>query len=153
MVFFNMKYFSLNQFFFREAEHTNMNTSSVIGRLGRWAHHGGMQLVVFFKIKYFSLNHFFPQRCRAHKYEHKLKRHRPVGEVGLPPWGPPKLRWPFLPTESSLSWESGLGGGGPLLTTCSLHSGQLGNNINTQKIVWNGWHGGTMTGNKSWKLC
>ena len=39
-----MKYFSLNQFFFREAEHTNTNTSSVIGRLGRWAfHHGGLR--------------------------------------------------------------------------------------------------------------
>ena len=44
VVSFNMKYFSLNQFFLREAEHTNMNTSSVIGRLVRWAfHHGGLR--------------------------------------------------------------------------------------------------------------
>ena len=44
VISFNIKYFSLNQFFFREAEHTNTNTSSVIGRLGRWAfHHGGLR--------------------------------------------------------------------------------------------------------------
>ena len=66
-----------------------------------------MQLVVFLQYKKLFIKSVFLPRGRAHEYEHK-QRHRPVGEVGLPPWGPPKLRWPFLPTESSLSWDSGL---------------------------------------------